>query len=748
MFDNWPGWETVRLIGQGSFGSVYEIRRNMFGDEEKAALKVISIPQNASDIAEMYNDGYDDESITSVFRNHLESIVAEYTLMRKMNGSANIVNCDDIRYVQHSDGIGWDIFIKMELLRPLPEVMPPQISEKMVIKVAKDMCAALELCRKHNIVHRDIKPQNIMVSDNGDFKLGDFGIAKTVEKTTGGTKIGTYKYMAPEVYHNRPYGAAADIYSLGLVLYWMLNERRMPFLPLPPEKLKPGMEESARNHRLSGAQLPPPLHGSEKLKGIVLKACAYDPKDRFDSAQEMLEALGGHEQSVVTQSTVPPVVHHSHGQIQRQSDGTQENTEYTQKMWSSTGYSGNGHNGTVTRKIPNQTVKTPGTYTSVQVNRNHFDNQYAEPRRPRYGLWIGLAVAFVIVGVLALVLLVSFMSDRLDWDFLQEKPGSTSTAGPSRDDEETGEHTHRWTDATCTTPKTCRTCGKTSGSASGHNWTDAACDMPKTCRTCGETDGSASGHNWTDATCDAPRTCRTCGETDGTARGHSWRNATYDTPKTCSVCGKTEGVSLMAEQLQFAEVGDIITFGAYEQDNNFSNGKEEIEWIVLEKTSSRIFVISRYALDHQSFHTSLTAVTWENCYLRQWLNDSFLNTAFTEQERAMIPTVTVSADWNPMYNNHPGNSTQDRIYILSTSEAEHYFPFASDRICYATKYTESNSNVWVNGSIGSVWWWLRTPGENQTDATTVNTDGRIDFSDGQVNSVTGTVRPVLWINIS
>lgn len=288
---SWPGWETGKLLGRGSFGAVYEIQRNVFDDVEKAALKVISIPQNESDLDEMYSDGYDEESITSTFQSHLKSIVAEYSLMRKMNGCSNIVSCDDIRYVQHDDGIGWDIFIKMELLTPLTKALPAEIPEEMVVKIAKDLCAALELCKKHEIVHRDIKPQNIFVSDNGDYKLGDFGIAKTVEKTMGGTKIGTYKYMAPEVYNNQPYGSAADIYSLGLVLYWLLNERRMPFLPLPPAKLKAGMDEEARARRLSGEQIPAPAHGSEELKAIVLKACAYDVKDRYTSAHEMLEAL-------------------------------------------------------------------------------------------------------------------------------------------------------------------------------------------------------------------------------------------------------------------------------------------------------------------------------------------------------------------------------------------------------------------------------------------------------------------------
>ncbi len=287
----WPGWETVRLIGRGSFGAVYEIRRDVFGDTEKAALKVISIPQSDSDIQEMVSDGYDEESITSTFQAHLKSIVAEYSLMRKLNGSANVVNCDDVRYVQHEDGYGWDIFIKMELLTPLAEALPAKVPEEQAVKIGKDLARALVQCRQFDIVHRDIKPQNIFVSPLGDYKLGDFGIAKTVEKTSGGTKIGTYKYMAPEVYNNQPYGAGADIYSLGLVLYWLLNERRMPFLPLPPEKLKAGMEEQARLRRFGGEALPAPAHGSPALRQIVLRACAYDPKARYQSAEELLQAL-------------------------------------------------------------------------------------------------------------------------------------------------------------------------------------------------------------------------------------------------------------------------------------------------------------------------------------------------------------------------------------------------------------------------------------------------------------------------
>lgn len=298
----WPGWETVRLIGVGSFGAVYEIQRDSFGIVEKAALKVITIPRDDHEIEGMRDEGYDDESITRTFHNYLQDIIAEYNLTRSMNGSANIVHCDDIRYVKHDDGIGWDIFIKMELLTPLPKALPEQVPEDMVIQIGIDLCKALELCKNHNIIHRDVKPQNIFRSDDGTYKLGDFGIAKTIERTTGGTIIGTYKYMAPEVYNHSPYGTSADLYSLGLVLYWLLNERRMPFLPLPPAPIKSRADEEAREKRFSGAPIPPPVHGSGWLQNIVLKACAFDPKSRFSTPTEMREAL---EQRSAGSVTIP-----------------------------------------------------------------------------------------------------------------------------------------------------------------------------------------------------------------------------------------------------------------------------------------------------------------------------------------------------------------------------------------------------------------------------------------------------------
>ena len=288
----WPGWETVRRIGSGGFGTVYEIQQDIYGDVEKAALKVITIPHCEDEVDYLRCKGLTDDNITQTFHRQVADISREYKLMAKMRDNPNVVRCDDFRDIPHEDGLCWDIYIKMELLTPLMKCLDKVQTEEQIRRLGMDMCNALVACQEKNIIHRDIKPQNIFLSDKGQFKLGDFGIARTAERTTRATAgIGTYSYMAPEVEKNEAYGKTADIYSLGLVLYWLLNERRSPFEPLPPAVPGYGDEENARNRRFSGEQIPAPKNGSEELKAIVLKACAYDPRERYQSAKDMLSAL-------------------------------------------------------------------------------------------------------------------------------------------------------------------------------------------------------------------------------------------------------------------------------------------------------------------------------------------------------------------------------------------------------------------------------------------------------------------------
>ncbi len=202
----------------------------------------------------------------------------------------------------------------------------------------------------------------------------------------------------------------------------------------------------------------------------------------------------------------------------------------------------------------------------------------------------------------------------------------------------------------------------------------------------------------------------------------------------------------MVEKLKVAEVGDYVFFGAYEQDNNTANGKEDIEWLVLDKKDGKALVISKYALDCKQYNTSYTDVTWETCSLRKWLNSTFINAAFTDAEKSLISTVTLSAE-NPVYYTNPGNATQDKVFLLSITEANKYFSSDSSRQCKATAYAEAQG-AYVSNYSRICWWWLRSPGDYHNTATSVLQSGDVkEYGYGVDYSITA-VRPALWIDLN
>lgn len=286
-------WYLKKMLGEGSYGKVFEIEREDFGTTYKAALKTMTIPQSESEIKSVMADGMDEASVREYYENFVEDIVKEFVLMSKLKGNSNIVSYEDHMVIEHKDQIGWDILIRMELLTPLHDYIKTiDLKRKDVIQLGIDMCKALELCQKYNIIHRDIKPENIFVSENGDYKLGDFGIARTLEQTSGMlSKKGTQAYMAPEIYREESYGSNVDIYSLGIVMYRLLNENRTPFLPAYPAPITHSDREAAIKKRISGAPIPKPTNADGRLAEIVLKACSYDPKERYFSPMEMREEL-------------------------------------------------------------------------------------------------------------------------------------------------------------------------------------------------------------------------------------------------------------------------------------------------------------------------------------------------------------------------------------------------------------------------------------------------------------------------
>jgi serine/threonine protein kinase len=289
----WGSWYIESPIGEGSFGKVYRVKKEEFGKTYYSAVKMLSIPQNESDLRRAKSDGLDDVSARSYFHSFVTDIIQEIDLLSAFRGNSNIVSLEDHKVIERKNEIGWDILIRMELLTSLSDrVAKKPLNQDEVIKLGVHICKALELCAVKRAIHRDVKPDNIFVSPYGEYKLGDFGIARQIERTMSGmSKKGTYTYMAPEVFKGEEYGASVDTYSLGIVMYRFLNQNRTPFLPNFPAAITPKDRDDALQRRMSGEPLPPIGNIDPALSAIVLKACAYDRKARFASASEMKETL-------------------------------------------------------------------------------------------------------------------------------------------------------------------------------------------------------------------------------------------------------------------------------------------------------------------------------------------------------------------------------------------------------------------------------------------------------------------------
>lgn len=204
------------------------------------------------------------------------------------------------------------------------------------------------------------------------------------------------------------------------------------------------------------------------------------------------------------------------------------------------------------------------------------------------------------------------------------------------------------------------------------------------------------------------------------------------------------GKSVMSDIITFSakvKVGDYVTFGAYEQDAVTSNGKEAIEWLVLDKDDDRILVISRYVLDAQLYNSTYTNVAWPNCSLRGWLNETFISEAFTASEQKIIVSTRNSND--------NGMATNDQVFLLSVDEVKWYLPNDKVRCVRPTAYAKANG-AFAN-SAGNVWWWTRTTGRTKSHAAGVYGSGKMDESGASVNMKNGVpvngVRPAMWLDV-
>lgn len=218
-----------------------------------------------------------------------------------------------------------------------------------------------------------------------------------------------------------------------------------------------------------------------------------------------------------------------------------------------------------------------------------------------------------------------------------------------------------------------------------------------------------------------------------------------------------------AEEFRISSSRKEVTFGCYEQDNNPDNGCEPIEWKVLCEEDNKFLIISKYVLDCQPFNQKYTDVSWQDSTIRTFLNDTFLNSAFTDDEKKRILTTKIEV---APYDNITPQYVEDSVFLLSAAEVEKYrndeiTGIDSYWIVSPTEYAKSKG-IWIfnddlydsrikAGEIpaletrGATQWWLRDNGGAANFAMDFTATGEIRKYGHDVGSLKDGVRPALWI---
>lgn len=292
--ESWKSWQIRKMLGEGSYGAVYLAEKTLGSDKSTSAIKIIQICPDDNEIQVLALELGNSESVRKYYEDAVQTCIQEIKAMVALKGHPNIVYIEDYAVEEDPENMRWTIYIRMEYLTPFPEYMQTHtLTESDIIRLGTDLCSALSACEKNGILHRDIKPSNIFISPaTGLFKLGDFGISRKMDRSSGVySSKGTFPYMAPEVFSGRPYDQRSDLYSLGLVLYHLLNRNREPFVDLNKQMVYMKDRENATNRRIAGETIPPPVDASPELANVITKACNHDPEKRYSNADSFQTAL-------------------------------------------------------------------------------------------------------------------------------------------------------------------------------------------------------------------------------------------------------------------------------------------------------------------------------------------------------------------------------------------------------------------------------------------------------------------------
>lgn len=258
-------------------------------------MKHITIPTEKQYNSVLNSMGGDVSKADSYFAQMLNSIVSEIQILNSLSerGTQHIVRYYENDIIATASPKRYDIFILMEYLTPLEDyIQSHNFLVRDVVKLGLDVLDGLQSCHDNGVIHRDIKDDNIFVSNKGEYKIGDFGVSKILKDSSKAESLkGTPNFLAPEVYLGKEgYTKSVDLYSLGIVLYRLLNYSRNPFVPSFPAQYFSQDEDKAFEERMSGKIPPLPSLGGEEIGRVIIRAISGS-NERFQIAGEFINAL-------------------------------------------------------------------------------------------------------------------------------------------------------------------------------------------------------------------------------------------------------------------------------------------------------------------------------------------------------------------------------------------------------------------------------------------------------------------------
>lgn len=302
-------WYVDGPITQSDRETVLRAHRERNGAKEYCAIKHIPVPTDEETLQTLISGGMDEATIDAYVEDRLRDANREIAIAERVKGHDCLMEYEETATLPREGSKGCDIFIRMGLYGTLERMAEKKaFTRGEAAKLAGDIASALDVFASQGIVHRNVTPDNIFVGPEG-FKLGGFSRAR-VKGVSGDDYPDAEEraYSAPELMKGEGRSEATDVYSLGMILYRLMNRGRLPFLPLPPEPATKEQTEAAVLRRIAGAKLPEPADAGGDLGSVILTACAYDPAERFRTARAMLNALGNMGGAVLpSQSVEEPV---------------------------------------------------------------------------------------------------------------------------------------------------------------------------------------------------------------------------------------------------------------------------------------------------------------------------------------------------------------------------------------------------------------------------------------------------------